>query len=348
MQALAHERRFGDESKMLVAPAASSFPAHPAAWYVFCETKQLRQTPLAKRILGRDLVAFRTASGRYAVLNARCSHLGANLGCGTVVNEAIQCPFHHWQFGRDGRCVDIPGLSEIPAFAHQQSYPARERHGFLFFFNGAKPLFPLPFFEDESPAELKAGKMFSYEADASWFMVAGQGFDRQHFQTVHDRRLLSPPQVSTPSPFCRRNWYHAEIIGESTRDRLLKLLVGSTVTLSIQNWGGTFYVVKAQFQRACSRFLVSFRPLEHGRTQFDVIVYARRGIPALGLMARRWFTRAHLVSEAARIRDTVYRPARLTAADADLVDCFRWLAALPQQPPEANGDLRHLAKKKVL
>jgi len=32
------------------------------------------------------------------------------------------------------------------------------------------------------------------------------------------------------------------------------------------------------------------------------------------------------------VRNTEYRPGRLIAADADLIECFRWLAALPQQP----------------
>jgi len=314
------------------APLASSFPASPAAWYLFCQESELRRGPVAKRMLGRDLVAFRTASGKFAVLDARCSHLGANLGCGEVVGETIQCPFHHWRFERDGRCAEIPSQREIPAFARQQSYPVEERHGYLFFFNAATPFYPLPFFENEQPGDLAAGRIFSYQADASWFMVAAQGFDRQHFESVHDRRLLSPPRVSCPNPFVRRNQYHAEIIGESRRDALLRMLVGNTVTLTVNNWGGTFYVVKAQFSRACSRFLVSFRPLEDGRTHFDVIVFSPRGLAQFGLPLRRWFTRGHLVSEASQVRQTQYRPARFIAADADMIECFQWLAALPQQP----------------
>jgi nitrite reductase/ring-hydroxylating ferredoxin subunit len=317
------------------APLAASFPAHPAAWYLFCHADELRRGPLSKRILGRDLVAFRTASGKLAMLQARCSHLGANLGCGEVVAETIQCPFHQWRFGCDGRCESIPGQSEIPAFARQQSYPVAERHGFIFFFNGITALFPLPFFEGESPEEFRPGNLFSYVAAASWFMVAAQGFDRQHFETVHDRRLLRPPEISCPGPFVRRNQYHAEIIGQFWRDRILRMLVGATVTLTVHNWGGTLYLVKAKFPRACSRFLVSFRPLEDGRTYFDVIVFSKRGLPMLGLPARRWFTRGHLVSEAAQVRDTQYRPACFIAADADMIECFRWLAGIPQQVSES-------------
>ena len=323
------------EADLPKVPPESSFPACPAAWYLFCAADDLRRGPVAKRMLGRDLVAFRIASGKFVVLDARCSHLGANLGCGEVVGETIQCPFHHWQFGRDGRCEKIPSQKEIPAFARQQSYPVVMRHGYVFFFNGATAFYPLPFFENELPDDFAAGKMFSYQTDASWFMVAAQGFDRQHFESVHDRRLLSPPLVSCPNQFVRRNQYHAEIIGESRRDAVLRMLVGNTVTLTVNNWGGTLYVVKADFPRACSRFMVSFRPLEDGRTHFDVIVFAPRGFAQIGLPARRWFTRGHLVAEANQVRDTHYRPGRFIAADADMIECFQWLAALPQQPPSS-------------
>jgi nitrite reductase/ring-hydroxylating ferredoxin subunit len=318
-------------AEMPQAPPISSFPANPASWYLFCHRRELRKGPLAKRMLNRDLVAFQTESGKFAVIDARCSHLGANLGCGDVVGETIQCPFHNWRFGTDGRCTKIPSSAEIPAFARQQSYPVAELHGYIFFFNGAAPLFPLPFFTDEAPDDFRASELFSYEADASWFMVAAQGFDRQHFESVHDRRLVSPPEVDCPSPFVRRNRWHAEIIGQSWPDRFLRVVVGKNVLLTINNWGGTFYTVKAEFPRACNRFIVSYRPIENNRTHFDVIVFVRRGLPSLGLAVRQWLTRAHLVSEASQVRGTQYRPARLIPADVDMIDCFRWLASLPQQ-----------------
>jgi nitrite reductase/ring-hydroxylating ferredoxin subunit len=320
------------------APPISSFPAAPASWYLFCHKDELRKGPVARRLLNRDLVAFQTESGKTAVLDARCSHLGANLGCGEVIGETIQCPFHNWRFRPDGRCQKIPGSTSIPAFARQQSYPVAELQGYLFFFNGNEPLFPLPFFTSETPECFRVAKVFSYTADASWFMVAAQGFDRQHFESVHDRRLLGLPEVDCPSRFVRRNRWQAEIIGRSWPDRILRVLVGKNVSLTIENWGGTIYMVKAEFLRACSRFIVSFRPIENNQTHFDVLVFAGRGLPALGLRARRWLTRAHLVSEAAQVRGTQYRPARFIPADVDMIEFFRWLAALPQQKVDRGAD----------
>ena len=60
---------------------------------------------------------FARRSGRLAILDARCSHLHADLGNGRVVGDTVQCPYHHWRYGGDGRCVHIPASREIPSFA---------------------------------------------------------------------------------------------------------------------------------------------------------------------------------------------------------------------------------------
>src|SRR5207245_1715854 len=66
-------------STMSVAPDAERFPAYPVSWYLFGPSRQLRRGPVSRDVLGRRLVAWRTASGRAVVLDARCSHLGADL-----------------------------------------------------------------------------------------------------------------------------------------------------------------------------------------------------------------------------------------------------------------------------
>ena len=82
--AIATVSREADRQK---APPADRFSKYPASWYLFCSSRQLKDKPISKRILGRELVAFRTASGRLVMMDARCSHLGADLGGGRVVGE---------------------------------------------------------------------------------------------------------------------------------------------------------------------------------------------------------------------------------------------------------------------
>src|SRR5262245_19652127 len=105
------------------APLPEQFPAYPVSWYVFCASRDLRRGPTSRDLCGRRMVAYRTDGGRACVLDAHCSHLGADLGRGCVVGEAIRCPFHHWEYGPDGECTRIPVTSEIPTTARQAAYP---------------------------------------------------------------------------------------------------------------------------------------------------------------------------------------------------------------------------------
>ncbi len=328
---------------MSQAPPISAFPAWPASWYLFGESRELDRGPVSRRLLGRQLVAFRTASGRVSVMDAHCSHLGADLGLGDVVGETIRCPFHHWRYGCDGICESVPGQDRVPAFARQQTYPVEERHGYLFFFNGRSdrpPLFPLPFLLGEDPAGFAAAPVFSYVADCTWFMNSAHAFDRQHFAAVHDRELTGPTVIDCPAPYARRNSYPARVVGDTLADRILRLTAGKTVKTTLTIWGGTFAVITADFDRVRSGFLMAMEPLEDGRTLCHGIVCAPRKGPLtpLQLRLRRLFTHSYLKEEARRLRATRYRPESLGPNDQDMIDFFHWAASLPQEGGHEDSD----------
>lgn len=316
------------------APAADRFPRYPASWYLFGESAELKERPVSKQMLGRRLVAFRAAEGKLALMQGNCAHLGADLGGGRVVGDCVQCPFHGWRYGADGVCVQAPGNRTVPAFARLQTYPVCERHGYVFFFNGPRPLFPLPFFFGEDPAAFVAGRPFRYIADCSWYMNAAHAFDTQHFASVHERELLAPPSADCPAPFARRNTYRARVVGGSAFDKVLRAFAGKTVEITISVCGGTFVLVTGNFGGAHSRFVMATRPLEDGRTLCEGIVFAKATGAALldrvNLALRRWFTHSYLAAEARSLRETRYMPASLGQSDADMIDFFNWVAALPQ------------------
>jgi nitrite reductase/ring-hydroxylating ferredoxin subunit len=326
-------------SKEVRPPVAEAFPAYPASWYLFCESSQLKSKPFSQRILGRQLVAYRAASGQVTIMDARCAHLGADLGCGTVVGETLQCPFHNWRYGANGVCSSIPHAAEIPSFARLRTYPVAERHGSVFFFNGPEPLFPLPFILGADPADFVAGKTFRYIADCNWYMNSAHAFDTQHFAAVHDRRLLAPPSMDCPAPFARRNSYHAEVIGQTIFDRILRVVAGRTVNITLTIWGGNMAVITAGFKRVRSGFLMAMQPLENGQTLCQGIIYARRtrnllrAFTPLNLSIRRLFTFGYLADEARRLRGTRYNPASLGPNDKDMIEYFQWAASLPQTTP---------------
>jgi hypothetical protein len=57
--------------------------------------------------------------------------MGAHLAKSTIEGENLQCPFHGFQFGGDGRCVHAYGKS-VPRKAKLDTWPIREHNGYIF------------------------------------------------------------------------------------------------------------------------------------------------------------------------------------------------------------------------
>ena len=82
-------------------------------WYPICTTEELTaDAPVRAVLFGLRFVAFRDGDGIAQVLSDTCIHRGGSLSKGKLVDGAIACPYHGWQFGGDGKCKLIPSLEE--------------------------------------------------------------------------------------------------------------------------------------------------------------------------------------------------------------------------------------------
>jgi phenylpropionate dioxygenase-like ring-hydroxylating dioxygenase large terminal subunit len=238
-QQITERRNTADgESVVARAPPAAQFPAYPASWYLFARARELRGGPVSKLMWGRRLVGYRTSAGAVVVMDGQCCHLGADLGRGRVVGDAIECPFHNWRFGPDGRCQHIPATEQIPAFAKQSSFPVVERHGLIFVYRGVAANFALPFFPDSQPEDFSPARPFTTDLDCPWYLVGANAFDLQHFRAAHDRRLVGEPVVECPAAFARRATATFTVASDSLRDRVTRWFAGVRVEMSITDWCG--------------------------------------------------------------------------------------------------------------
>ena len=325
------------DQSQLPRPRGQSLPlpASPSAWLGFCTSRELATGPVSRRVAGRQLVAFRTDSGRVAVLDSRCVHMGSDLARGQVVGESIRCPFHHWQFGSDGRCTRIPAAVEIPSFACQRAYVAKEQHGCVFFYWGDEPAFPLPFFDGIRVDQLVRAPPFTLDLACPWYLVGANGIDVQHFQATHSRRLLDTPRIEHPHPHAQRSTARFEVAGTSVSDRLTRRLAGPEVTMRVTDWGGALFFVEATFRRTKTFGMVTLLPLERARTLLHVTVAIAKGSagwrrltnrPAVAI--RRHFIRTFLAADVARSQGIDLRPETLIDADRWLKDYYAWLCSL--------------------
>jgi vanillate O-demethylase monooxygenase subunit len=119
-----------------VAPVEAVDNATPGlehAWHPVALSSEVGDEPVRVMLLDQAWVLFRTDEGLAAMAD-RCVHRGAPLSAGCVVEGTVECPYHGWRFGADGRCVEIPALAggRAPARA-RVAVPAGlvERYGLV-------------------------------------------------------------------------------------------------------------------------------------------------------------------------------------------------------------------------
>ena len=96
--------------------------------------------PLPLVVAGERVVLFRDAAGAPAALLDRCPHRGAALSLGCLEKGEIQCAFHGWRFGSDGRCLYTPWNPDAKRDnLSATSLPVREAGGVLWLFTGPGP-----------------------------------------------------------------------------------------------------------------------------------------------------------------------------------------------------------------
>ena len=71
-------------------------------WQPVALSSELGELPLNVRMLGEDLVLFRTRQGELGLLERHCSHRGASLEYGLPSDQGIVCCYHGWHYATDG------------------------------------------------------------------------------------------------------------------------------------------------------------------------------------------------------------------------------------------------------
>ena len=107
--------------------------------------------PRRVRLLGEDLVLFRSGAGELGLIGAFCSHRLAPLFFGRIEENGLRCPYHGWKYAPGGRCLEMPNVppeQEFKSDIHHTGYPCVEKGGIVWTFMGRpKELPPLPDFE---------------------------------------------------------------------------------------------------------------------------------------------------------------------------------------------------------
>jgi len=106
------------------------------AWYVAAISNSVKQELQAVRMLGTDLVLYRTTDGKPVALEDACPHRKLPLSMGRLVGDTVECGYHGLTFDALGKCVAAPTQDRIPPTAAVRTYPAVDRYGLLWIWMG--------------------------------------------------------------------------------------------------------------------------------------------------------------------------------------------------------------------
>ena len=158
-------------------------------WLAVASAADLKDIPLALKILGEELVLFRDGRGEIGLIGLHCPHRGTSLEYGDIEPGGIRCPYHGWLFDVSGQCLEQPAEPD-DRFARKvrhAAYPVREQGGLFFAYLG-------PGRDDPPPlpkyfALVDAAGQRSPEAtrhyDYNWFNFIENGADPVHFSILH-------------------------------------------------------------------------------------------------------------------------------------------------------------------
>ena len=181
-------------------------------WHPVCLSVNLKDIPLAVRMLSEDLVAFRDGKGRPGLLGIRCPHRLASLEYGQVCEDGLMCSYHGWRYDTQGRCIDTPlepGDSRVKENIRHLWYPVEEWGGVIWTYMGSEKENPPPLpridvlARDDGVVKLADGDIRNYNY-LNWL----ENFaDMGHATVLHGLVVRDIPDELKPyNDYSIKNW----------------------------------------------------------------------------------------------------------------------------------------------
>jgi phenylpropionate dioxygenase-like ring-hydroxylating dioxygenase large terminal subunit len=263
---------------------STPLPRSPVSWYVVGRSSDISKGRIIDGCIADcAFVMFRNEDGAAVALDAYCPHMGTHLRTGKVVGDGIRCALHHWTITQDGV---FDGRTPCAAY-RTRVWPTFERFGLLFLYAGQANM-PAPPFHD-LPDDQKWAAAAPLLLKADWHAVLVNGFDTQHMRAVHQRAVVTPPDISRTNDGALVMRYQTKVQpGGGFSSWLTRSLSGGILNITQTCYGPTM-LVESQLGRFKS--CAVFGLIAKGE---NTLAYASFGAPKNGPFRglRLWLTKS--------------------------------------------------------
>lgn len=170
------------------------------AWYVLAQSSEIGRTPMARIVLGRSLVLFRTEDGAPVALQNRCCHRGFPLVHGKLEGDTIICGYHGLRYDASGRCIEIPMQKSVPEALKVRSYRTVQRGRFVWVWMGEEPPAddagpPHPAWLDDPNWDSRSGYL---HVKGNYVHLHENLLDLSHLSFLHAKTFGTPEYACAP------------------------------------------------------------------------------------------------------------------------------------------------------
>jgi phthalate 4,5-dioxygenase len=156
--------------------------------------------PVRVRLLGENLIAFRTTSGQVGLIQDACPHRAASFFFGRNEEGGLRCAYHGWKFDVQGNCLEMPNEREESNFRHKvkiKVYRGADFGGMVWAYMGPHQDDPpeVPRFEWGLVPEEQRRHYRKIVYQCNWAQALEGEMDSTHVYFLHRRlRPEDPPK----------------------------------------------------------------------------------------------------------------------------------------------------------
>ncbi len=147
-------------------------------WYCAGFSTDFGPQLVTRKLLGQQVVFYRTSTGEVVALEDRCAHRSFPLSAGRLECDHIVCGYHGFTYDTHGNCVKVPSQERAPKNVGVRRYPLREIGRVVWIWMG-----------DEAKAVNTAPPVQPWMVDDGWQSSTGYLHLKASYINMHENLL---------------------------------------------------------------------------------------------------------------------------------------------------------------
>jgi vanillate O-demethylase monooxygenase subunit len=178
----------------------SDFPLN--TWWVAALSNEIGDDLLARRLLNKPVVLYRTQAGAPVAMLDRCPHRFASLSKGRRLGDQVECIYHGLRFDASGTCTRSPYHEALPQGVQVETFPVVDLYGFIWIWMGDRDLADPATIPDHSMVPIDGYRWIAgnetYQGD--WQLCVDNLMDLTHLFWLHTSTIGGYKEEAGPLP----------------------------------------------------------------------------------------------------------------------------------------------------